>query len=103
MLPQKKGKLRLQCDEMWSFVGSKGNKQWIWLAIDALTKEIGGVYIRSRDELGAKGLWNYLPPVYRQCARSLHRFWASLLDHFSDQKTQSRSKKQWLNKLYRKV
>ena len=100
---KKKGKLRLQCDEMWSFVGSKGNKQWIWLAIDALTKEIVGVYIRSRDELGAKGLWNYLPPVYRQCARSLHRFWASLLDHFSGQKTQSRSKKQWLNKLYRKV
>jgi transposase-like protein len=84
---KKKGKLRLQCDEMWSFVGSKGNKQWIWLAIDALTKEIVGVYIGSRDELGAKKLWNSLPPVYRQCARSLYRFLASLLDHFSDQKT----------------
>ena len=93
MLPQKKGKLRLLCDEMWSFVGSKCNKQWIWLGIDALTKEIVGVYIGSRDELGSKGLWNYLPPVYRQCARSLHRFLASLLDHFSDQKTKSRSKK----------
>ena len=42
-----------------SFVGSKGNKQWIWLARDALTTEIVGVYIGSRDELGAKGLWNY--------------------------------------------
>jgi IS1 family transposase len=31
------------------FVGFKGNKQWIWLAIDVLTKEIVGVYIGKRD------------------------------------------------------
>ncbi|MCT7952786.1 IS1 family transposase [Ancylothrix sp. C2] len=67
---KKKGKLTLQCDEMWSFVGSKGNKQWICrLAIDTRTKEIVGVFIGSRDLLGAKGLWDSLPPVYRQCAR----------------------------------
>ena len=29
-----------------------------WIAIDGLTKEIVGVYIGSRDELGAKGLGN---------------------------------------------
>ena len=44
---KKKGKLTLQCDEAWSFVGSKGNKQWIWLALDAKTREIVGVYIGS--------------------------------------------------------
>ncbi len=27
---------------MWSFVGSKQNKQWIWLALDADSREIGG-------------------------------------------------------------
>jgi hypothetical protein len=50
---KKKGKLIIQCDEMWSFVGCKGNKQWIWFAIDILTKEIVGVYIGKRDESGA--------------------------------------------------
>src|SRR5919199_1414451 len=34
---KKKGKLTIQCDEMWSFVGNKDNKQWIWLAIDVST------------------------------------------------------------------
>jgi IS1 family transposase len=53
---QKRGKLTIQCDEMWSFVGNKGNKQWIWLAIDVLTKEIVGVYIGQRDKDGARGL-----------------------------------------------
>jgi hypothetical protein len=33
-LAQKKGQLTIECDEMWSFVGTKKNKQWIWLALD---------------------------------------------------------------------
>jgi len=62
---------------MWSFVGSKSNKQWIWLAIDVNTRQIVGVYVGSRDKSGAKGLWDSLPPVYRQCAVSYTDFWSS--------------------------
>jgi len=29
--PKKKGKITIQCDEMWYFVMNKDNKQWIWL------------------------------------------------------------------------
>jgi len=46
---KKKGKLTLQCDEAWSFVGNKDNKQWIWLALDVITREIVGVYIGERE------------------------------------------------------
>jgi IS1 family transposase len=60
---------------MWSFVGHKDNKQWIWLAIDVNTKEIVGVYVGSRDRNGAKGLWNSLPSEYRQCAVCYTDFW----------------------------
>ena len=74
---KKRGKLTIQCDEMWSFVGNKGNKQWIWLAIDVLSKEIVGVYIGKRDENGARGLWNSMPAVYRQCAVSYTDFWSA--------------------------
>ena len=38
----------MQCDELWSFVDNKGNKQWIWLALDAETREIVGVYVGDR-------------------------------------------------------
>jgi AraC-like DNA-binding protein len=34
---KKRGKLILEIDELWSFVGSKRNKVWILLAIDSLT------------------------------------------------------------------
>ena len=80
---KKKGKLIIQCDEMGSFVGNKGNKQWIWLAIDVLTKEVVGVYIGQRDKDGARGLWNSLPPVYRQCAISYTDFCPFLWNSFS--------------------
>mgnify|MGYP001826197274 CR=1 FL=1 len=72
-----KGKLTIQCDEAWSFVGNKGNKQWIWLALDAKTREIVGVYVGDRSETGARGLWNSLPGVYRQCAFAYTDFWAA--------------------------
>lgn len=65
----------IQCDELWSFVGHKQNKQWLWLALDANTREIVGVYVGSRGESGAQGLWNSLPAVYRQCAICYTDFW----------------------------
>ncbi len=32
--PKPKGALTVQMDELWSFVDDKGNKQWVWLALD---------------------------------------------------------------------
>jgi insertion element IS1 protein InsB len=72
---KKKGRLTIQCDEMWSFVGNKGNKQWIWLALDVETREIIGVHVGDRSEQGAKQLWDSLPSVYRQCAVAYTDFW----------------------------
>ena len=65
----------MNCDELWSFVGNKKNKQWIWLAKDVERKKIVGVFIGSRNKEGAQGLWKSLPPVYRQCAVCYTDFW----------------------------
>ena len=37
---QKKGRLTIQCDELWSFVDNKGNQQWVWLALDIVRNNI---------------------------------------------------------------
>ncbi|RLC08271.1 MAG: IS1 family transposase [Deltaproteobacteria bacterium] len=79
---QKKGKLTIECDEMWSFVEMKSNKQWIWLAKNIETKEIAGVYVGSRDKEGDQGLWDSLPGVYRQCAVSHTDFRAAYKEIF---------------------
>jgi IS1 family transposase len=67
--------LTIQLDEMWSFVGSKENTQWLWLAIDADSRELVGVFVGNRSRQGAKGLWQSLPAVYRQCAICHTDFW----------------------------
>ncbi len=49
----------------------------MWLALDADTREIVGVYIGARDEGAAHQLWKSLPAVYRQCAIAYTDFWAA--------------------------
>ena len=60
---------------MWSYVGSKTNNKWIWLAIDVSARSIVGVYIGDRSQKSAQGLWQSLPGVYRQCAICYTDFW----------------------------
>jgi insertion element IS1 protein InsB len=69
--------LTIQCDERWSCVGRQDNRPWIWLAIDARSAAIVGVYGGARDRGGAEGLWRSLPTVYRQCAMAYTDFWSS--------------------------
>ncbi|MEM7769301.1 MAG: IS1 family transposase [Cyanobacteria bacterium P01_A01_bin.37] len=69
VVPKAKGKLSVQMDELWSFVDNKGNKQWVWLAMDAETREILSCQVGDRSRTSAKQLWQSLPAVYRQCAK----------------------------------
>ena len=68
-------RLTIQCDEMWTFVSNKGNKHWIWLALEVDTKEIVGVYVGDCSRKGARQIWCSLSPVYRQCAVCYSDFW----------------------------
>ena len=58
----------MPCDELWSFVDHKGNQQWVWLALDADTREIMGAHVGNRGHESAQKRWDALPAVYRQCA-----------------------------------
>jgi IS1 family transposase len=65
------------CSEVSVFFNSTISALMIWLALDKKTREIVGVYLCNRSEDGARGLWNSLPPVYRQCAVCYTDFWAA--------------------------
>jgi len=41
----KKNRLTIRRDELWPFVQKKKNRQWIWLAPDACTRELVGLCI----------------------------------------------------------
>jgi insertion element IS1 protein InsB len=61
-------RLEAEADEMWSFVGRKANKQWIWMALETQTKQVIAFYVGDRSRRSARKLWQRIPPVYREYA-----------------------------------
>ena len=57
----------LELDELWSFVGNKGNKRWIWIALCRRTRQIVAYFIGDRSEESCWRLWQWLPVAYRHC------------------------------------
>jgi len=57
-----------EVDEMWSFVGSKENKQWIWMAMDARSRQIIAFHVGDRSGESARELWESIPKNYRDKA-----------------------------------
>ena len=60
--------LEAEADEMWSFVMKKANKQWIWIAMDAKTRQIIAFHVGDRSRDSARELWATIPLVYREQA-----------------------------------
>ncbi|MDQ3633724.1 MAG: IS1 family transposase [Acidobacteriota bacterium] len=53
--------LPVEADEVWSFVGNKENKRWIWLILERRTRQIIAVHIGDRSQESAKDLWAKVP------------------------------------------
>lgn len=51
---------------MWSFVGSKKFRVWIWFAINYDTREVLAVFFGDRSEQSARQFWNLLPEAYKK-------------------------------------
>jgi insertion element IS1 protein InsB len=61
-------RLEVEADEMASFVQKKANKQWIWIAMDAKTRQVIAFHVGDRSRKSAKKLWAKIPEAYRQHA-----------------------------------
>jgi hypothetical protein len=41
-------RLEAERDELWSFVGKKANRHWVWIAMDATTRPVIAFYVGDR-------------------------------------------------------
>ena len=57
-------RLGVEADEMSSFVQKKANKQWIWIAMDATTRQVIAFHVGDRSRRSAKRLWAKIPEAY---------------------------------------
>lgn len=58
----------LELDELWSFVQSKAQTVWLWIALCRRTRQVVAYTVGDRSEAGAKSLREHLPSDYRRCA-----------------------------------
>jgi insertion element IS1 protein InsB len=61
-------RLEVEADEMQSFVKKKENKPWMWIAMDAKTRQVIAFHVGDRSRRSAKRLWAKMPAAYRQHA-----------------------------------
>ena len=61
-------RLEAEADEMGSFVQKKAHKQWMWIAMDATTRQIMAFHVGDRSRESGKALWANMPLVYRDQA-----------------------------------
>ena len=55
----------IEADELWSFVGSRDNPQWVWVALDAGTRRVLAMVVGDRSAGTARRLWAARPRGYR--------------------------------------
>jgi insertion element IS1 protein InsB len=60
--------LEAEADARWSCVKTTANKQWLWIAMDATTRQSIAFHVGDRSRESAKALWAKLPLVYREQA-----------------------------------
>lgn len=51
----------LEADELWSYVGSKENPQWLWLIMHSRTRQVVAMQVGPRDKATAEKLFYKLP------------------------------------------
>jgi len=60
--------LEAELDELWSFVGKKANRQWVWIAMDAITRQVVAFHVGDRNGQSAEALWEKIPTGYQEQA-----------------------------------
>jgi insertion element IS1 protein InsB len=61
-------RLEVEAEAMAGFVPKKANKPWIWIAMDAKTRQVMALHVGDRRRKRATCLWAKLPQAYRQPA-----------------------------------
>ena len=60
-----------EIDEMFSFVGNKANKQWIWIAMDTKSRQIVAFHVGDRSGQSLKPCSSQYPSATRSMPRSI--------------------------------
>ena len=64
----------LDLDELWSFVRTKRNQRWLWIALCRRPRQVVAYFIGDRSAASCRALRQRIPQSYRAC-RSCSDLW----------------------------
>lgn len=65
-VPPKRWGDSVECDEIWAFVGSKKNPQWVWLSWSWQTTQVLSFAVGPRDGETVRKMWEGIPVEYKK-------------------------------------
>lgn len=75
----------LQLDEMWTFVGKKANKQWLWLALNPGNRQIVAFHVGGRGGEDAALFYEKIPAVFKGQVGFFSDYWAAYRQAFANE------------------
>ncbi len=73
----------IQVDEMWTFVGGKAAKQWLWLALHSANRQIVAFHVGGRSGTDAALLYERIPAVFKGQAGFFSDYWPAYVEAFA--------------------
>ena len=80
-------------DELWSYVNSKENPVYIWLAITRKTRQIVGFHLGDRSQKSAAEFWQTLPKIHQTQGKFYTDLWESYCEVIPSEQHYPSSKK----------
>ena len=75
----------IQLDEMWTFVGNKDNKQWLWLALNPINRQIIAFHIGGRSAQDAQLFYEKIPAFFKGKTGFFSDYWQAYLKVFENE------------------
>lgn len=77
--------LGIQLDEMWTFVGNRSNKQWLWMALNPQNRQIVAFHVGSRSAKDAEIFHEKIPDVFKGEAGFFSDYWQAYIKAFEEE------------------
>lgn len=75
----------IQLDEMWTFVGSKENKKWLWLALNPANRQIIAFHVGSRSAKDAQFFYEKIPTLFKGEVGFFSDYWQAYVSVFENE------------------
>jgi IS1 family transposase len=72
----------IQLDELWSFVGKKSNKQWLWLALNPINRQIVAFHVGGRSAEDAQLFYEKIPTIFKGSTGFFSDYWQAYVEPF---------------------